>query len=68
VALGWYYVSFHLIWKALSPLVPLLHPARPTVMGHIIYGAMVARFPRYLPELAPQPVAPPLEPVGTSEG
>ncbi|HUI78540.1 MAG TPA: hypothetical protein VLY24_11495 [Bryobacteraceae bacterium] len=57
VALGWYYVSFHGIWKALSPLIPLLHAERPTILGHVIYGAVLARYPRYLPRLADEPVA-----------
>jgi hypothetical protein len=48
IAVGWYYLSFHGIWKALSPLIPLLHAERPTILGHVIYGAVVARFPRYL--------------------
>jgi hypothetical protein len=49
IAVGWYYLSFHVIWKELSPLIPLLHAERPTILGHVIYGAVVARFPRYLP-------------------
>jgi len=53
IALGWYYLSFHVIWKMLSPLIPLLHAERPTILGHVIYGAVVARFPRYLPGLTP---------------
>lgn len=48
-ALIWYYVSFHFFWKALSPLVPLLHAVRATIIGHIIFGAAIARFPKYLP-------------------
>jgi hypothetical protein len=55
LAVAWYYLSFHLIWKVLSPLVPLLHAARPTLFGHVIYGAMVARFPRYVPHTIAQP-------------
>jgi hypothetical protein len=57
MALGWYYLSFHVIWKIIGPLIPLLHSARPTIIGHIIYGAVLARFPRYLPRpaLAPAP-------------
>ena len=58
VALGWYWVSFHGIWKALSPLIPLLHAERPTILGHVIYGAVLARYPRYLPRLIEPPVAP----------
>jgi hypothetical protein len=49
VALIWYYLSFHFVWKAISPLVPLLYPVKPTILGHIIYGAVLGRFPRYLP-------------------
>jgi hypothetical protein len=62
-ALVWYYVSFHFVWSSLSPLVPLLHAVRPTIVGHIIYGAAIARFPRYLPHQTPIPTEP-----GTTEG
>jgi hypothetical protein len=55
-ALGWYYLSFHVIWKTFSPLIPLLHAERPTILGHVIYGALLARYPRYLPQLSAQPV------------
>ena len=48
-AVAWYYLSFHFIWKAVSPLVALLHAERPTMLGHVIYGAILARFPKYLP-------------------
>jgi hypothetical protein len=54
-ALVWYYVSFHFLWSALSPLVPLLHAVKPTIVGHILYGAALARFPQYLPHQAPIP-------------
>jgi hypothetical protein len=53
VGVGWYYLSFHLIWHAVSPLVWLLHAERPTLLGHVIYGAAVSQFPRYLPVAAP---------------
>jgi hypothetical protein len=51
-AVVWYYLSFDIIWKALSPLVTLLHAERSTVLGHVIYGVVLARFPRYLPPAA----------------
>lgn len=44
--LAWYYLAFGLLWKKLAPLVALLHPERPTLAGHIVYGAMLARMPR----------------------
>jgi hypothetical protein len=55
-ALAWYYLSFHVIWKTFSPLIPLLHAERPTILGHVIYGALLARYPRYLPQFSAQPV------------
>jgi hypothetical protein len=68
-ALGWYYLSFHYVWNAISPLVPLLHPVRPNLVGHIIYGALLARFPNYLPRYA-SPQASELQPAAAepSEG
>jgi len=47
--LGWFYVSFHLLWKSVMPLVYLLSPDRPTAVGHLIYGACVGRFPVHYP-------------------
>ncbi|MBZ5578225.1 MAG: hypothetical protein LAP40_16810 [Acidobacteriia bacterium] len=52
LAVGWYYLFFQVICRTLSPLVTLLHVVRPTILGHVIYGALVARFPRYLPGVA----------------
>ena len=53
LAVGWYYLSFHVIWHTVSPLVALLHAERPTLFGHVIYGTAVAQFPRYLPAGGP---------------
>ena len=61
-ALGWYYLSFHAIWRSVAPLITLLHVERPTVLGHVIYGALLGRFPVYLPRAAAPPVASPPEP------
>jgi hypothetical protein len=53
----WYYLSFHLLWRAVGPLIPILHAVTPTVLGHMIYGAGIGRFPSLLPAtpVAPQP-------------
>jgi hypothetical protein len=48
-ASGWFYLSFHLLWKSVMPLVYLLYADRPMIVGHLIYGACLARFPGYLP-------------------
>jgi len=48
-ALAWYYVSFGFLWKRLSPLLALLHTEQPTIVGHLIYGAILGRFDQFLP-------------------
>ena len=60
-ALSWYYIAFHLLARFVSPLVTLLDPERTTVLGHAIYGALLARFPVYLPHAAAPPAASALE-------
>jgi hypothetical protein len=59
VGLAWYYLSFHVLWRSLSPLVLLLHTVRPTIAGHVLYGAILARFPKYLPPTAALPTPTP---------
>jgi hypothetical protein len=56
VAVGWYYLSFHVIWRAVSPLVTLLHAEKATLLGHVIYGAALAQFPRFLPLVSAPPL------------
>jgi hypothetical protein len=56
-ALGWYYFSYRLLWRSLLPLVALLHSAQTTSFGHLIYGAVLGRYPVYLPK-APVPPVP----------
>jgi len=48
-ALAWYYFSFHLLWKTVSPSIAFLAAERPAVLGHVIYGFVVGRFHSYLP-------------------
>jgi hypothetical protein len=57
-ALGWYYLSFHVIWKAVSPLVTLLHVERATIVGHLLYGTLLARYPVYLKDSEENVVTP----------
>ncbi|MGA2267428.1 MAG: hypothetical protein ABSH44_03060 [Bryobacteraceae bacterium] len=56
-ALCWYYAAFHLIARSVAPLIALLHAEGPTVIGHAIYGAFLARYPVYLPGAGAVPVA-----------
>jgi hypothetical protein len=57
-SLGWFYVSFHLLWKSVMPLVYLLYPDRATVVGHLIFGVCIGRFPAHYPGQASKPAAP----------
>src|SRR3954467_157994 len=47
-ALGWYYLSFRLLWRSVMPLVSLLHVERATAFGHLIYGAVLGWYPARL--------------------
>jgi hypothetical protein len=57
-ALGWYYLSFHVLWKTAMPLVYLLYADRPMLIGHIVYGACLGAFPACLPGRKRAPSAP----------
>jgi hypothetical protein len=46
-ALGWYYLSFRLLWRSVMPLVALLHVQGATAVGHLIYGAVLGRYPAH---------------------
>ena len=46
-ALGWYYLSFRVLWRSIMPLVALLHVQGTTAFGHLIYGAMLGRYPAH---------------------
>ena len=48
-SLAWYYLTFHVLWKTLLPLAAVLHSRSATILGHVLYGALIARFPDYLP-------------------
>lgn len=56
--LCWYYLSYRLIWRGVMPLEALLYPERPTLIGHLIYGAMLGRFPVYQRRAEAIPQAP----------
>ncbi len=65
-ALAWYYFSYRVLWKAVAPLIALLHVERANVLGHLVYGTLLARYPLYLPQPpspapSPPPALPPTE-------
>ena len=59
-ALSWYYLWFRVLGKSVAPLVALLHSERPMVLGHLVFGTFLGRYPGYLPQ-PPAPPAPPAE-------
>lgn len=48
VGLGWYYLSFAILWQNINPLIPLYTHRGPMMVGHVLYGGLLGRFPRYL--------------------
>jgi len=48
VGLGWYYLSFAILWQNINPLIPLYTHRGPMMAGHALYGILLGRFPRYL--------------------
>lgn len=69
VAIAWYYLSFGVIWRKVNPLVVLYTHDRPMFLGHVLYGAMLSRFPRYLKRLwkPPEPPAVPTYGSGSTD-
>ena len=48
VGLGWYYLSFAILWRNINPLIPLYTHSGPMMVGHALYGGLLGRFPRYI--------------------
>ena len=59
---GWYFVTFNWLWRQVLPLVWLLHVERATLIGHLLYGTLLGRYPAHRkqpvqPVAIPDPVA-----------
>jgi hypothetical protein len=52
-SVGWYALWFRLLGRTMMPLVWLLHAENATAFGHVLFGALIARFPAYLPKQEP---------------
>jgi hypothetical protein len=57
-SVGWYCLWFRALGQKTMPLVWLLHAENSTVLGHVIFGVLIARFPAYLPKPATTPSEP----------
>jgi hypothetical protein len=53
IAIAWYYVVFGWLWKRWDPLLVLYTHDRPMFAGHVLYGAILGRYPRNLPSAEP---------------
>ena len=53
----WYWLWFRVLALRTMPLVWLLHTERSTEFGHVIFGALLARFGDYLPRPAVPEIA-----------
>ena len=49
VGLGWYWLTFQMLWRSVAPLAAALHTRSASVLGHILFGTLMARFPAYIP-------------------
>ncbi len=47
-SMGWYYLTFHWLYRSILPVVYALQAERPMVLGHLIFGTCLSRFPVYL--------------------
>ena len=69
-AIAWYYLSYGLLWKSWHPLIVLYTHDRPMFVGHVLYGALLGSYPRYLRRLWPRkaPALPLAVPAGYGNG
>jgi hypothetical protein len=50
-AIVWYYFTFRWTFKFALPLVALLHVEHATLVGHLLYGTILGRYPVYVHRL-----------------
>lgn len=58
VGLAVYYVFFHSIWSHLAPVITLYAPDRQFELGHILWGAALAKSPEFARRIADQTAEP----------
>jgi hypothetical protein len=42
-----YYVLFHFVWRRANGLIVLYEPVRTIVLGHVLWGMILAKSPKY---------------------
>lgn len=48
-SVGWYSLWFRWVAQSMMPLLWLLHAERATLLGHVLFGVLLARFPAFVP-------------------
>jgi hypothetical protein len=61
VSMAWYWLWFRFLALRTMPLIWLLHTEKSTQFGHMIYGALLARFGDYLPRVQHEPAVSPAQ-------
>jgi hypothetical protein len=51
LGLAVYFLFFDLVWKHVNPLITLYAPDRQLELGHVLWGMILARSPRYSREI-----------------
>lgn len=67
---AWYYLTFRWLFRFILPMVALLHVEHTTLVGHLLYGTLLGRYPLYVHRLmntAPPAPATVEEPVAVVE-
>lgn len=55
---GWFFLSFDILWKHVNPMVQIYSPDRAMLVGHVIYGGVLGRgFPACLKSIRGQEAA-----------
>ena len=53
VALAWYYLWWGWLWKSVNWIIALYTHDQPMLLGHVLYGALLGRFPVYADDAEP---------------
>ncbi len=60
LALAWFYLAYGLVWPYVAPAVIRAQPFSMAVVGHVIYGGILSRYPHYFRPLSePERAQPP---------
>lgn len=50
-SLAWYYFAYRWMFRFTLPLVALLHVEHATVLGHLLFGTLLGRYPLYVQQM-----------------